>query len=112
DYPGIDAFEGDSYHTAPWSARGVDLAGKRFGVIGTGARGVQVIQTIASEYDRLTVFQRTPTYCIPQRNRLLTDDERHAIRRGWAEILALCRESYGGFVHTFDPRPGLAVSAE
>jgi cation diffusion facilitator CzcD-associated flavoprotein CzcO len=112
DYPGVDVFAGESYHTARWPAKGVELAGKRVGVIGTGATGVQVIQTIAGQVDQLTVFQRTPTYCIPQRNRLLTDDDRRAIRRDWAEILASCRESYGGFVHTFDPRPGLAVPAE
>ena len=111
DYPGIDEFAGESHHTARWPVGGVDLAGKRVGVIGTGATGVQVIQTIAGEVDHLTVFQRTPTYCIPQRNRPLTDDDRRAIRRNWADILAICRESYGGFIHTFDPRSGLAVSA-
>jgi cation diffusion facilitator CzcD-associated flavoprotein CzcO len=92
--------------------RCVELAGKRVGVIGTGASGVQVIQTIAGQVRHLTVFQRTPTYCIPQRNRLLSDDDRYRIRRDWADILASCRESYGGFLHTFDPRSGLAVSAE
>jgi cyclohexanone monooxygenase len=112
DCPGMDEFSGKSYHTARWPAAGVDLAGKRVGVIGTGASGVQVIQTIAGQVRHLTVFQRTPTYCIPQRNRLLTADDRHRIRRDWAHILASCRESYGGFLHTFDPRSGLAVSAE
>jgi len=112
DYPGIDDFAGRCHHTGHWPADGVKLAGKRVGVIGTGATGVQVIQTIAEQVDQLTVFQRTPTYCIPQRNHRLTDDERRKIRHGWAEILAACRESYGGFIHTFDPRSGLAVSAE
>jgi cation diffusion facilitator CzcD-associated flavoprotein CzcO len=112
DYPGIDDFAGASHHTARWPDTGVELAGKRVGVIGTGASGVQVIQTIAAEVAHLTVFQRTPTYCIPQRNRLLTDDERRQIRQEWTDILATCRESYGGFIHSFDPRSGLAVSAQ
>jgi cation diffusion facilitator CzcD-associated flavoprotein CzcO len=111
-YPGIDSFAGDSHHTARWPAEGVDLSGRRVGVIGTGATGVQVIQTIASEVGHLTVFQRTPTYCIPQRNRPLTDAERDQIRRDWNAILARCRESFGGFIHAFDPRPGLAMSTE
>jgi cation diffusion facilitator CzcD-associated flavoprotein CzcO len=111
DYPGIDDFTGVSCHAARWPAAGVELAGRRVGVIGTGATGVQLIQTIAGEVRELTVFQRTPTYCIPQRNRLLTDDERRRIRRELADILAACHESYGGFVHTFDPRSGLSVSA-
>jgi cation diffusion facilitator CzcD-associated flavoprotein CzcO len=112
DYPDIEQFRGEIHHTARWPAAGVALEGRRVGVIGTGATGVQVIQTIAGEVDRLTVFQRTPTYCIPQRNHLLTDIEREQIRRDWQRILSACRESYGGFMHTFDPRPGLAVSAE
>jgi cation diffusion facilitator CzcD-associated flavoprotein CzcO len=58
----------------------------------------------------LTVFQRTPTYCIPQRNRPLTERDRQDIERSWADILAACRESYGGFIHGFDPRPGLTLS--
>jgi cation diffusion facilitator CzcD-associated flavoprotein CzcO len=111
DYPGIDAFAGESHHTSRWPAHGVELAGKRVGVIGTGATGVQVIQTIASEVEQLTVFQRTPTYCMPQRNRALTGDERARIRRDWDEIVASCRESFGGFIHCFDPQPGLALSA-
>jgi len=112
DYPGIDEFAGQSHHTSRWPAAGVDLAGKRVGVVGTGASGVQVIQAIADDVAHLTVFQRTPTYCVPQRNRLLTDDARRQIRQDWTGILKACRESYGGFIHTFDPRSGLAVSAE
>jgi cation diffusion facilitator CzcD-associated flavoprotein CzcO len=112
DYPGIDAFAGESHHTARWPAGGVELSGKRVGVVGTGATGVQVIQTIAGEVRHLTVFQRTPTYCLPQRNRVLTAEERLEIQRDWLEILARCRASYGGFIHDFDPRPGLAVSAD
>lgn len=112
DYPGIETFAGQSCHTARWPAEGIELAGRRVGVVGTGATGIQVIQTIAAEVRQLTVFQRTPTYCIPQRNRPLSDDERARIRHDWQAILAACRESYGGFIHTFDPRSGLAVDAE
>jgi cation diffusion facilitator CzcD-associated flavoprotein CzcO len=112
EYPGIDDFAGESHHTARWPAAGVELASRRVGVIGTGASGVQVIQTIAREVRHLTVFQRTPTYCIPQRNRPLTAADRNDIARDWSAILAICRNSWSGFVHDFDPQPGLAVSAE
>lgn len=111
DYPGVETFSGDSCHTANWPESGIELAGKRVGVIGTGASGVQVIQTIAAEVEHLTVFQRTPSYCIPQRNRPLTEDDLRRIREDWEQILQTCRESYGGFIHTFDSRSGLTVSA-
>lgn len=110
DYEGVDSFSGISCHTARWPESGIDLSGKRVGVIGTGATGVQVIQTIAPVVKHLTVFQRTPTYCVPQRNRSLSDYDRRRIRDDWTKILAVCRESYGGFIHTFDTRSGLAVS--
>jgi len=112
DYPGMEEFAGESYHTATWPAAGVELRGKRVGVFGTGATGVQVIQTIASEVAHLTVFQRSPTYCLPQRNALLDDGERARIRREWPRILESCRASYGGFIHDFIPRSGLSFSAE
>jgi cation diffusion facilitator CzcD-associated flavoprotein CzcO len=111
EYPGRDVFAGRSFHTARWPD-GVDLRGKRVGVIGTGATGVQVIQTIAADVGQLTVFQRTPTYCIPQRNRALTDEDRSAIRRDWGKILDQCRASFGGFIHNFHAVSGLAVSPE
>jgi cyclohexanone monooxygenase len=108
---GIESFAGESYHTARWPSDAVSLAGKRVGVIGTGATGVQVIQTIASEVAHLTVFQRTANYCVPQRNAPLTHDERLDIKRRYPGIFAKCRESYGGFIHTFDPRSGHEVSS-
>jgi cation diffusion facilitator CzcD-associated flavoprotein CzcO len=111
DIDGIEDFAGTSYHTARWPREGVSLAGKRVGVVGTGATGVQVIQTVAREVAQLTVFQRTANYCVPQRNAALTDEERREIKRNYPSIFARCRESYGGFEHTFDPRSGLDVSA-
>src|SRR4051812_19631518 len=44
---GVETFEGQSFHTARWPHQPVDFAGKRVAVIGTGATGVQTIQTIA-----------------------------------------------------------------
>jgi cation diffusion facilitator CzcD-associated flavoprotein CzcO len=110
EYAGIGDFGGECYHTARWPAEAVELAGKRVGVVGTGATGVQVIQTIASEVGHLSVFQRTPTYCLPQRNRRLSDDERQAITREISQTLNACRASFAGFIHDFDARSGLAAS--
>jgi cation diffusion facilitator CzcD-associated flavoprotein CzcO len=109
DIDGIESYTGVACHTARWP-EGVDLAGKRVGVIGTGATGVQVIQTIAPDVGYLTVFQRTPNYCVPQRNGPLDARERRMIRRDYPAIFSRCRETYGGFIHDFDPRSGHEVS--
>jgi len=47
-------------------------------VVGTGATGIQVIQTIADRVGSMTVFQRTANYTIPMRNPKLTDADRAA----------------------------------
>ena len=58
-------FRGESFHTAQWDAS-ADLKGKRVGVIGTGASAAQVITAICDDVEHLTVFQRTPTWCLPR----------------------------------------------
>ena len=65
DIPGLDRFEGDIHYTAAWPHEGVDFTGKRVGVIGTGASGVQAISRIAPQAEHLTVFQRTANWVIP-----------------------------------------------
>ncbi|WP_336670233.1 flavin-containing monooxygenase [Tsukamurella sp. USMM236] len=62
---GIDSFEGETMHTSRWN-HDVTTAGKRVGIIGTGATAVQVIPEIAPETEHLTVFQRTPIWCLPK----------------------------------------------
>ena len=65
EIPGMEAFKGESFHTARWDQNAA-LEGKRVGVVGTGASAAQVITTIADEVESLTVFQRTPTWCVPR----------------------------------------------
>jgi 4-hydroxyacetophenone monooxygenase len=61
DLPGIDSFEGPSFHSARWD-HDVDLAGKRVAVIGSGASAAQFVPEIAPDCGSLTVFQRTPPW--------------------------------------------------
>src|SRR5919202_2552355 len=75
EIPGLDSFKGTTYHTAHWPHEGVDFTGLRVGVIGTGSSGVQSIPVIAEQAADLTVFQRTPAYCLPARNRPLRPEE-------------------------------------
>ena len=62
---GVETFAGVTMHTARWDHT-QDLTGKRVAVIGTGASAVQVIPAIAPEVAHLTVFQRTPIWCLPK----------------------------------------------
>jgi cation diffusion facilitator CzcD-associated flavoprotein CzcO/acetyl esterase/lipase len=62
---GLDSFRGPAFHSARWD-HGVDLAGKRIGVIGTGASATQFVPEIAKQAARLTVFQRSPAWIIPR----------------------------------------------
>ena len=49
DLPGLGRFSGELHHTGLWPHEGVDVAGKRVGVIGTGSSAVQAIPIIAQE---------------------------------------------------------------
>lgn len=111
-FDGMDTYEGVSLHTYYWPAEGVDLEGKRVAVIGTGATGVQVISTIASQVKELTVFQRRPNWCAPLHNGPIDEAEMAEIKRSYDEIFRLCEESPSGFMHTPDPRKTLDVPAE
>ena len=112
DFEGLDSFQGDWCHTGRWPKEGMDLAGKRVGVIGTGATGVQLITEIAKEVGHLTVFQRTANYCAPLRNREIDPETQEEIKANYPEIFRRCMETPGSFMHQFDPRSALEVSPE
>jgi cation diffusion facilitator CzcD-associated flavoprotein CzcO len=65
---GADTFAGHSFHSAQWD-HSYALAGKRVGVVGTGASAVQLVPEIAPVVRRLTVFQRTGNWFLPRKNR-------------------------------------------
>jgi cation diffusion facilitator CzcD-associated flavoprotein CzcO len=65
EIPGIHSFEGRIVHTAEWDDS-FDAAGKRIGIIGTGATGVQIIPELADKAADLTVFQRTAIWVVPK----------------------------------------------
>jgi cyclohexanone monooxygenase len=82
---GMETFQGASFHTSRWDYT-VDLAGKRVGIIGTGASAVQVVPEIAKVVASLHVFQRTPSTIDVRDQRMTTDAEIEAWKRepGWA----------------------------
>ncbi len=109
---GRDSFEGFACHTARWPHEPVDFTGKRVGVIGTGATGVQVIHEVAKTAGRLTVFQLQPNFCAPLHNSVIDERTQREIHASYPEIFDKCRASHGAFIHQADPRSALEVSAE
>ncbi len=64
DIPGMDVFTGPSFHSARWP-EGLPLAGTRFALVRAGASGFQIGPAIADQVERLTIFQRTAQWIIP-----------------------------------------------
>ena len=112
DFPGINDYQGEWCHTSRWPEEGMDLAGKRVGVIGTGATAIQLIPEIAKEVSHLTVFQRTPNYAAPLRNSEIDAETQREIKASYPEIFKKCEETSGAFLHDFDPRSTFDVTPE
>ncbi|MES0875023.1 flavin-containing monooxygenase [Sinimarinibacterium thermocellulolyticum] len=101
-FPGQDRFRGQIFHTARWPREPVELRGKRVGVIGNGASGIQVIQTIAPEVAQLKVFQRTPQYTIRINNPRFTDADRAAWRARYDALRERVNRTFAGFDFDFE----------
>jgi 4-hydroxyacetophenone monooxygenase len=92
DIDGIESFAGPTMHTARWQPD-VDLRGQRVGVIGTGASAMQLVPAIADTVERVTVFQRSPQWGLPNPNamREVSDATRTLMREvpfylGWYRL--------------------------
>ena len=117
---GVDSYQGESFHTARWprdpngfgGSKEIDFEGKRVGVIGTGASGVQVIQEIAKTAKELLVFQRNPNWCAPLKNSPISKKEQLEIKATYPEIFKKCSENFGSFLHSPDSRMALETSPE
>jgi cation diffusion facilitator CzcD-associated flavoprotein CzcO len=109
---GIDRFSGPTYHTGRWPHEGVDLTGKRVGVIGTGSSGIQCIPLIAEQAAHLFVFQRTPAYTMPAGNEPLDPAFVAERKANYAEYRRQARETRSGAVYQPSQTPALSVSAD
>jgi cation diffusion facilitator CzcD-associated flavoprotein CzcO len=94
DIKGLQGFAGEIFHTARWN-HGYDLAGRRVAVIGTGASAVQVVPSIAPQVARLHVFQRTPAWVMPKRDRAYTPRARRFFARHPLALRASRLVQYG-----------------
>jgi cation diffusion facilitator CzcD-associated flavoprotein CzcO len=110
--PGIDAFAGERYHTAEWPADGVDLSGKRVGIIGLGASGIQVVPVIAPQVDQFYVFQRTPNYIVETNNEKVSAEWMQYVRDHYDEIFEQAAKHPFGVAMEYADHSALDVSAE
>lgn len=101
---GMDDFAGPSFHTYDWPHEPIELAGRRVGVIGTGATAVQLIGAVAEHVSELHVFQRRPNWCAPLHNRPITAEEMAALKASYDDIFETCARTPGGFLHGPDRR--------
>lgn len=111
DIAGLYGFGGQVYHTADWPQNDVDLTGKRVGVVGTGASGVQVIQEAGPVASHLTVFQRTPNMALPMRQRKLDAAAKQDLKIGLAEKYAKRARTFGGYEYDFYDYGGPTAAA-
>ncbi|EKG13579.1 Flavin-containing monooxygenase-like protein [Macrophomina phaseolina MS6] len=70
NFPGLDKFTGRLIHPAAWPDD-LNVKGKRVGLVGQGASGVQLVQELAKDDCQLTVFVRTPCTAFPMGQRTL-----------------------------------------
>jgi cation diffusion facilitator CzcD-associated flavoprotein CzcO len=89
--------------TNRWPQHQVNLKGKRVAQIGTGASGIQVIQEIGDATKHLTIYQRTPNFCLPMNQRKLDPEEEKKKKEAgeYEKEFAACRTTFSGFSYDF-----------
>lgn len=115
--PGINEFKGQLFHTSRWPrdlVPSTDFKGKRIGVIGTGATGIQTITAVSQleGIESLTVFQRTANWSAPLRNEKVSAERMEKLRKEYDATFKQCAATPSGFLHQADPRKATEVTEE
>lgn len=101
NFEGMDTYKGFMCHTSFWPQQGLDVKGKRVGIIGTGASGVQTIQEIGPQVDHLTVFQRTPNTALRMDQLHYDKDFNDTMKDGLHDLFSRTRQTWSGFLYTW-----------
>ena len=91
DFEGLQSFEGPAFHSTRWD-HGVEVDGKRIGVIGAGSTAAQLATALVPRAERFFLFQRTPQWVIPRPNTPYSEEERARFRADPAALEELVRE--------------------
>ena len=106
DWEGYENFKGIMHHSSFWPREGVDVRGKKVGVVGTGATGVQITQETARDIGdggSVKMFQRTPNLCCPMNQVFLTEEEQTKDKLRYPELFEQRWQNYNGFLYQFRP---------
>lgn len=96
DILGAESFRGELYRSGKWPHHAVDFSGKRVGLVGTGSSGIQIAPVVAETCQSLSVFQRTPSFTLPMRNRAISDDFAAQLKANMPGLRAVARNTFTG----------------
>ncbi len=82
DLEGLGSFAGRSWHSARWD-HGCDLVGQRVAVVGSGASAIQFVPPVADLAAELTIYQRSPNYVAPKKDRAYSPRTRRVFSTFW-----------------------------
>lgn len=106
-FKGVENFKGACFHSARWP-EGLDYAGKRVAIIGSGATTVQMLPVIAETAESVTVFQRTANFVMPAVQKTMTPEWEKEIKENYDDIIAKCRNHVFGMA--FDSPVGRTIA--
>jgi cation diffusion facilitator CzcD-associated flavoprotein CzcO len=113
DFPGYETFAGEKLQASRWPKQSFEFEGKRVAVIGTGSSGVQTITEVAKRAHHLVVYQRTPTFTAPARNRPIEPVEYDRVIAEYPARRARMKNSYvGAYMFSSDKRADECSPAE
>ena len=113
EFPGLDKFKKAWYHSSRWPEGGVDVSGKRVGVIGTGSTGIQIMPVVAEQASHLHVFQRSANFCVPAQNAPLDAKTHDDYKAVYPEKRRAARASVFGLAGFANPtRSALSISPD
>lgn len=106
DFPGVERFKGEWYHSARWPQKQVDFSMKRVALVGTGATGIQMLPRIASAAKSVTVFQRTANFSVPARNYPMPEETERDHKARYPELRKSARRQNSGMSRVSIPTMG------
>ncbi|BCR91442.1 flavin-containing monooxygenase [Aspergillus chevalieri] len=110
-FPGLEAYNGHLVHSARYP-QSLEVTGKKVGIVGNGASGLQIVQELAKQDCEMTVFIRTPGFSIPMRQRKFSPAESESQKGFYDAIFSKCYNSTTGFANNTRNQSGHDATPE